>query len=96
MKCSGLVPNTFLLTAIICIYAIHTVLQFFVSLHNVLHLYFKDVDTIYLTQDTRELNLQDFIHLENRYNLTGYITMPDHILDYTTLFFLHKPYNRKL
>uniref|UniRef100_A0A3Q3QZ87 CARMIL pleckstrin homology domain-containing protein n=1 Tax=Monopterus albus TaxID=43700 RepID=A0A3Q3QZ87_MONAL len=26
-----------------------------------------DVDTIYLTQDTRELNLQDFIHLENRY-----------------------------
>ncbi|TWW65889.1 F-actin-uncapping protein LRRC16A [Takifugu flavidus] len=25
-----------------------------------------DVDTIYLTQDTRELNLQDFIHLENR------------------------------
>ncbi|KAF0024148.1 hypothetical protein F2P81_022950 [Scophthalmus maximus] len=26
---------------------------------------FQDVDTIYLTQDTRELNLQDFIHLEN-------------------------------
>lgn len=26
----------------------------------------QDVDTIYLTQDTRELNLQDFIHLENR------------------------------
>ncbi|KAL4630017.1 F-actin-uncapping protein LRRC16A-like [Arapaima gigas] len=25
-----------------------------------------DVDTIYLTQDTKELNLQDFIHLENR------------------------------
>ncbi|KAM6973002.1 F-actin-uncapping protein LRRC16A [Aplochiton taeniatus] len=25
-----------------------------------------DVDTIYLTQDTRELNLLDFIHLENR------------------------------
>lgn len=25
-----------------------------------------DVDTIYLTQDTRELNLQDFNHLENR------------------------------
>uniref|UniRef100_A0A7N6AKT8 CARMIL C-terminal domain-containing protein n=1 Tax=Anabas testudineus TaxID=64144 RepID=A0A7N6AKT8_ANATE len=25
-----------------------------------------DVDTIYLTQDSRELNLQDFIHLENR------------------------------
>ncbi|XP_028254971.1 F-actin-uncapping protein LRRC16A [Parambassis ranga] len=25
-----------------------------------------DVDTIYLTQDTRDLNLQDFIHLENR------------------------------
>uniref|UniRef100_A0AAY4D867 CARMIL C-terminal domain-containing protein n=1 Tax=Denticeps clupeoides TaxID=299321 RepID=A0AAY4D867_9TELE len=25
-----------------------------------------DVDTIYLTQDTRELNLQDFIHLDNR------------------------------
>ncbi|XP_063041578.1 F-actin-uncapping protein LRRC16A-like [Engraulis encrasicolus] len=25
-----------------------------------------DVDTIYLTQDTCELNLQDFIHLENR------------------------------
>ncbi|KAM4630614.1 F-actin-uncapping protein LRRC16A [Polymixia lowei] len=25
-----------------------------------------DVDTIYLTQDTRELNLQDFIHLEHR------------------------------
>uniref|UniRef100_A0A8C5GUB3 CARMIL C-terminal domain-containing protein n=1 Tax=Gouania willdenowi TaxID=441366 RepID=A0A8C5GUB3_GOUWI len=25
-----------------------------------------DVDTIYLTQDTRELNLQDFSHLENR------------------------------
>ncbi|XP_064203904.1 F-actin-uncapping protein LRRC16A-like isoform X1 [Anguilla rostrata] len=25
-----------------------------------------DVDTIYLTHDTRELNLQDFIHLENR------------------------------
>uniref|UniRef100_A0A4W5RFJ6 Capping protein regulator and myosin 1 linker 1 n=1 Tax=Hucho hucho TaxID=62062 RepID=A0A4W5RFJ6_9TELE len=25
-----------------------------------------DVDTIYLTQDTRELNLQDFVHLENR------------------------------
>lgn len=27
----------------------------------------QDVDTIYLTQDTRELNLQDFVHLENRY-----------------------------
>lgn len=26
----------------------------------------QDVDTIYLTQDTRELNLQDFVHLENR------------------------------
>lgn len=26
----------------------------------------QDVDTIYLSQDTRELNLQDFIHLENR------------------------------
>ncbi|XP_037831643.1 F-actin-uncapping protein LRRC16A isoform X2 [Kryptolebias marmoratus] len=25
-----------------------------------------DVDTIYLTQDTKELNLQDFVHLENR------------------------------
>lgn len=25
-----------------------------------------DVDTIYLTQDSRELNLQDFIHLDNR------------------------------
>uniref|UniRef100_H3CII7 Capping protein regulator and myosin 1 linker 1 n=1 Tax=Tetraodon nigroviridis TaxID=99883 RepID=H3CII7_TETNG len=25
-----------------------------------------DVDTIYLSQDTRELNLQDFTHLENR------------------------------
>ncbi|XP_030596584.1 F-actin-uncapping protein LRRC16A [Archocentrus centrarchus] len=25
-----------------------------------------DVDTIYLTQDTRELNLQDFVHLENK------------------------------
>ncbi|XP_030605096.1 F-actin-uncapping protein LRRC16A-like [Archocentrus centrarchus] len=25
-----------------------------------------DVDTIYLTQDTRELNLQDFSHLDNR------------------------------
>lgn len=25
-----------------------------------------DVDTIYLTQDSRELNLQDFTHLENR------------------------------
>ncbi|KAL6100246.1 carmil1 [Pungitius sinensis] len=25
-----------------------------------------DVDTIYLTQDTKELNMQDFIHLENR------------------------------
>ncbi|XP_007569090.1 PREDICTED: leucine-rich repeat-containing protein 16A-like [Poecilia mexicana] len=25
-----------------------------------------DVDTIYLSQDTRELNLQDFVHLENR------------------------------
>ncbi|XP_041664200.1 F-actin-uncapping protein LRRC16A isoform X2 [Cheilinus undulatus] len=25
-----------------------------------------DVDTIYLTQDSRELNLQDFVHLENR------------------------------
>uniref|UniRef100_A0A8C7RSY4 CARMIL C-terminal domain-containing protein n=1 Tax=Oncorhynchus mykiss TaxID=8022 RepID=A0A8C7RSY4_ONCMY len=25
-----------------------------------------DVDTIYQTQDTRELNLQDFVHLENR------------------------------
>ncbi|XP_076862330.1 F-actin-uncapping protein LRRC16A [Brachyhypopomus gauderio] len=25
-----------------------------------------DVDTIYLSQDTRELNLQDFIHLDNR------------------------------
>ncbi|KAM9807205.1 F-actin-uncapping protein LRRC16A-like isoform 1-T1 [Syngnathus typhle] len=25
-----------------------------------------DVDTIYLTQDTRDLNLQDFSHLENR------------------------------
>ncbi|KAK7803295.1 hypothetical protein U0070_011476, partial [Myodes glareolus] len=24
-----------------------------------------DVDTIYLTQDTRELNLQDFSHLEH-------------------------------
>uniref|UniRef100_A0A667ZZE7 Capping protein regulator and myosin 1 linker 1 n=1 Tax=Myripristis murdjan TaxID=586833 RepID=A0A667ZZE7_9TELE len=26
----------------------------------------QDVDTIYLTQDSRELNLQDFSHLENR------------------------------
>lgn len=26
----------------------------------------QDVDTIYLSQDTRELNLQDFVHLENR------------------------------
>ncbi|XP_076429177.1 F-actin-uncapping protein LRRC16A isoform X20 [Peromyscus maniculatus bairdii] len=26
----------------------------------------QDVDTIYLTQDTRELNLQDFSHLEHR------------------------------
>lgn len=25
-----------------------------------------DVDTIYQTQDTRELNLQDFVHLDNR------------------------------
>ncbi|NWQ78026.1 CARL1 protein, partial [Columbina picui] len=25
-----------------------------------------DVDTIYLTQDTRELNLQDFSHLDHR------------------------------
>ncbi|XP_045567055.1 F-actin-uncapping protein LRRC16A-like [Salmo salar] len=25
-----------------------------------------DVDTIYLTQDTRDLSLQDFSHLENR------------------------------
>uniref|UniRef100_A0AAY5KUZ0 CARMIL C-terminal domain-containing protein n=1 Tax=Esox lucius TaxID=8010 RepID=A0AAY5KUZ0_ESOLU len=25
-----------------------------------------DVDTIYQTQDTRELNIQDFVHLENR------------------------------
>uniref|UniRef100_A0A3P8WPB5 Capping protein regulator and myosin 1 linker 1 n=1 Tax=Cynoglossus semilaevis TaxID=244447 RepID=A0A3P8WPB5_CYNSE len=28
-----------------------------------------DVDTIYLSQDTRELNLQDFIHLDHRYGL---------------------------
>lgn len=27
---------------------------------------FQDVDTIYLSQDTRELNLQDFTHLESR------------------------------
>lgn len=26
----------------------------------------QDVDTIYLTQDTRELNLQDFSHLDHR------------------------------
>lgn len=27
----------------------------------------QDVDTIYLTQDTKELNLQDFVHLDNKY-----------------------------
>ncbi|XP_037549192.1 F-actin-uncapping protein LRRC16A [Nematolebias whitei] len=32
-----------------------------------------DVDTIYLTQDTKELNLQDFVHLENR-DLVSIIT----------------------
>lgn len=34
---------------------------------NISGLLLQDVDTIYLTQDTRELNMQDFIHLENRY-----------------------------
>lgn len=35
--------------------------------HICLMFLLQDVDTIYLTQDSRELNLQDFIHLENRY-----------------------------
>ncbi len=43
-------------------------LCFSVCLLTCCHLHLlQDVDTIYLTQDTRELNLQDFIHLENRY-----------------------------
>ncbi|XP_022527696.2 F-actin-uncapping protein LRRC16A [Astyanax mexicanus] len=40
-----------------------------------------DVDTIYLTQDTRELNLQDFIHLENR-DLMGIVA----VLEYNQWF----------
>ncbi|XP_030268342.1 F-actin-uncapping protein LRRC16A isoform X2 [Sparus aurata] len=36
-----------------------------------------DVDTIYLTQDTRELNLQDFVHLENR-DLVAIIAALEH------------------
>ncbi|KAM8767365.1 F-actin-uncapping protein LRRC16A isoform 1-T1 [Acanthopagrus schlegelii] len=36
-----------------------------------------DVDTIYLTQDTRELNLQDFVHLENR-DLVAIIAVLEH------------------
>lgn len=38
----------------------------YVNIYTSLSVY-QDVDTIYLTQDTRELNLQDFSHLENRY-----------------------------
>ncbi|KAM4725409.1 F-actin-uncapping protein LRRC16A isoform 2-T2 [Anableps anableps] len=40
-----------------------------------------DVDTIYLSQDTRELNLQDFVHLENR-DLVAIIT----VLEYNQWF----------
>ncbi|XP_035536785.1 F-actin-uncapping protein LRRC16A [Morone saxatilis] len=36
-----------------------------------------DVDTIYLTQDTKELNLQDFVHLENR-DLVAIIAALEH------------------
>lgn len=45
-------------------------MRVFLLLHNgfiICLLLLQDVDTIYLTQDTRELNLQDFVHLENRY-----------------------------
>lgn len=34
-------------------------------LHDLI-IFKQDVDTIYLTQDTRELNLQDFSHLDHR------------------------------
>ncbi|TMS18600.1 F-actin-uncapping protein LRRC16A [Larimichthys crocea] len=43
-----------------------------------------DVDTIYLTQDTRELNLQDFIHLENR-DLVAIIAALEHNQWFTKL-----------
>uniref|UniRef100_A0AAX7TY70 CARMIL C-terminal domain-containing protein n=1 Tax=Astatotilapia calliptera TaxID=8154 RepID=A0AAX7TY70_ASTCA len=40
-----------------------------------------DVDTIYLTQDTKELNLQDFVHLDNK-DLIPIIT----VLEYNQWF----------
>lgn len=43
-----------------------------------------DVDTIYLTQDTKELNLQDFIHLENR-DLVPIIAVLEHNQWFTKL-----------
>nr|XP_046273541.1 F-actin-uncapping protein LRRC16A isoform X2 [Scatophagus argus] len=43
-----------------------------------------DVDTIYLTQDTRELNLQDFVHLENR-DLVAIIAALEHNQWFTKL-----------
>ncbi|KAF3706977.1 F-actin-uncapping protein LRRC16A [Channa argus] len=43
-----------------------------------------DVDTIYLTQDSKELNLQDFIHLENR-DLVAIIAALEHNQWFTKL-----------
>uniref|UniRef100_A0A3Q3XF12 CARMIL C-terminal domain-containing protein n=1 Tax=Mola mola TaxID=94237 RepID=A0A3Q3XF12_MOLML len=43
-----------------------------------------DVDTIYLSQDSRELNLQDFIHLENR-DLVAIIAALEHNQWFTKL-----------
>ncbi|KAJ0003819.1 hypothetical protein NQD34_008917 [Periophthalmus magnuspinnatus] len=43
-----------------------------------------DVDTIYLTQDTKELNLQDFIHLENK-DLIPIIAVLEHNQWFTKL-----------
>ncbi|CAN9503609.1 unnamed protein product [Ophioblennius macclurei] len=43
-----------------------------------------DVDTIYLTQDTRELNLQDFVHLETR-DLVAIVAALEHNQWFTKL-----------
>uniref|UniRef100_A0A672FSK2 CARMIL pleckstrin homology domain-containing protein n=1 Tax=Salarias fasciatus TaxID=181472 RepID=A0A672FSK2_SALFA len=47
-----------------------------------------DVDTIYLTQDTRELNLQDFSHLENSLT-SGSPNSPPRITSWLVLIIIH-------
>ncbi|KAG8004830.1 F-actin-uncapping protein LRRC16A, partial [Nibea albiflora] len=66
----------------LCVVPEHTVIMLSSPCCH-LHLH-QDVDTIYLTQDTRELNLQDFVHLENR-DLVAIIAALEHNQWFTKL-----------